>query len=78
MDLLAIVQGWDVQRHILRQDEVSDFIHLTKSKKYSVLSPLLGLQKYEEIAQNMVRIRDGVVETSQYQMLQGEFETIRE
>lgn len=77
-DLLAAIQEWDVQRHILRQDEVSDFIHLTKSKKYSVLSPLLGLQKYEEIAQNMVRIRDSVLETSQYQMLQGEFATIRD
>ena len=77
-DLLTAVQEWDVQRHILRQDEVSDFIHLTKSKKYSVLSPLLGLQKYEEIAQNMVRIRDSVLEISQYQMLQGEFATIRD
>jgi energy-coupling factor transporter ATP-binding protein EcfA2 len=76
-DLLTAIQEWDVQRHILRQDEVSDFIHLTKSKKYSVLSPLLGLQKYEEIAQNMVRIRDSVLERSQYQMLQGEFVTIR-
>jgi AAA15 family ATPase/GTPase len=76
-DLLPAIQEWDVQRHILRQDEVSDFIHLTKSKKYSVLSPLLGLQKYEEIAQNMVRIRDSVLEASQYQMLQGEFVTIQ-
>jgi energy-coupling factor transporter ATP-binding protein EcfA2 len=76
-DLLTVVQEWDVQRHILRQDEVSDFIHLTKSKKYSVLSPLLGLQKYEEIAQNMVRIRDSVLEASQYQMLQSEFNIIR-
>jgi energy-coupling factor transporter ATP-binding protein EcfA2/DNA-directed RNA polymerase subunit RPC12/RpoP len=77
-DLLTAIQEWDVQRHILRQGEVSDFIHLTKSKKYSVLSPLLGLQEYEEIAQNMVRIRDSVLETSQYQMLQGEFVTIRD
>lgn len=77
-DLLTTIQEWDMQRHILRQDEVSDFIHLTKSKKYSVLSPLLGLQEYEEIAQNMVRIRDSILETSQYQMLQGELVTIRE
>lgn len=76
-DLLTAIQEWDVQRHILRQDEVSDFIHLTNSQKYSVLSPLLGLQKYEEIAQNMVRIRGSVLETSQYQMLQGEFVTIQ-
>ena len=37
----------------------------------------MGLQKYEEIAQNMVRIRDSVLEASQYQMLQGEFVTIQ-
>ena len=76
-ELLTAVQEWDVPRHILRQDEVSDFIHLTKSKKYSILSPLLGLQKYEEIAQNMLRIKDSILEKSQYQMLQGEFNTIR-
>jgi len=77
-ELLVAVHEWDVQRHILRQDEVSDFIHQTKSKKYSVLSPLLGLQKYEETAQNMVRIRDSILEKSQYQMLQGEFAIIRD
>jgi AAA15 family ATPase/GTPase len=76
-ELLAAVQGWEVQRHILRQDEVSDFIHQTKSEKYSALSPLLGLQKYEETAQNMKRIRDGIEQKSQYQMLQGEFTTIQ-
>jgi uncharacterized Zn finger protein (UPF0148 family) len=77
-DLLSAIQKWDVQKHILRQDEVSDFIHLTKSQKYSVLSPLLGLQEYEEIAQNMVRIRGSILEKSQYQTLQGEFATIQE
>lgn len=77
-NLLTAIQGWDMQRHILRQDEVSEFIHLTKGKKYSVLSPLLGLQKYEEIAQNMVRIKESILETSHYQILQGEFSTIGE
>jgi len=77
-ELLAAVQEWDVKRHILRQDEVSDFIRQTKSKKYSALSPLLGLQKYEETAQNMVRIRKSILEKSQYQMLQGKFATIQD
>jgi uncharacterized Zn finger protein (UPF0148 family) len=76
--LLTTVQEWDVKRHILRQDEVSDFIHSTKSEKYSTLSPLLGLQEYEDVAQNLVRVRDGVIKKSSYDMLQGEFAVIRD
>lgn len=77
-ELLTSVQNWDLQRHILRQHEVSKFIHQTKSKKYSVLSPLLGLQKYEEIAQNMKGIKESILKKSQHQMLQGEFKTIQD
>ena len=77
-ELLAAVQDWEVQRHILRQNEVADFIHQTKSKKYSVLSPLLGLQEFEETAQNMERIKESILKKSQYQMLQGKFVTIKD
>jgi recombinational DNA repair ATPase RecF len=41
------VQSWDLARFILRQDEVAHFIHATKSEKYSVLLPLLGLDTLE-------------------------------
>ena len=75
--LLRDVKEWHVQRHILRQAEVSNFIHLTKSEKYSVLSPLLGLQKYEEIAQNMEKIKKKVLAVTKYQLLQGIRETIQ-
>jgi hypothetical protein len=42
-DIASMVQSWDLRRFILRQDEVARFIHATKSEKYSVLLPLLGL-----------------------------------
>ena len=65
VELLATVQGWDAKKHILRQDEVSTFIHSRKSDKYSVLSPLLGLSEYEEIAQNLLHIKESVLEESE-------------
>jgi len=33
----VILQSWDLERLILRQDEVAQFIHATKGEKYSVL-----------------------------------------
>lgn len=42
----------DVRRTILRQDEVSEFVHSTKGQKYSVLLPLLGLGHLETQAEN--------------------------
>ena len=37
------LDDWDCRRTVLRQDEVSRFVHSTKGEKYSVLLPLLGL-----------------------------------
>ena len=36
---------WDYRRTVLRQDEVSTFVHNTKGDKYSALLPLLGLDQ---------------------------------
>ena len=52
-ELLGAVQAWDIKRLILRQDEVADFVHAEKGKKYSVLLPLLGLDALERAAENL-------------------------
>lgn len=48
-----ILDAWDYQRTILRQDEVAKFIHGTKADKYSSLLPLLGLGQLEIAAHNV-------------------------
>ncbi len=70
--LKTMVQEWDSKKHILRQDEVSSFIHSRKSDKYSTLSPLLGLQEYEEIAKNLLHLKDSVIDESKFYLIQGE------
>jgi recombinational DNA repair ATPase RecF/predicted RNA-binding Zn-ribbon protein involved in translation (DUF1610 family) len=52
-NVTSIVQSWDLERFILRQDEVARFIHSTKGEKYSVLLPLLGLEELEHAASNL-------------------------
>jgi len=69
-------QEWDSKKHILRQDEVSNFIHSRKSDKYSTLSPLLGLQEFEEIARNLLNLKNSVLQESNYFFLQGELNEI--
>ena len=49
----ADMKGWDYRRTVLRQDEVSAFIHNTKGGKYSALLPLLGLHQMELAAENL-------------------------
>lgn len=73
---LEKVQSWDLKRHVLRQNEVSNFIHSTKSEKYSTLSPLLGLQEYEDIAQNLLKIKEAVKKTSKYEKLDGAYSAL--
>jgi energy-coupling factor transporter ATP-binding protein EcfA2 len=58
------VQNWAIENHLLRQDEVSDFIHLTKGEKYSVLLPLLGLEGLEFSAENFQTLREHVYKQS--------------
>lgn len=47
------LESWDYRRTVLRQHEVADFIHDTKSGKYSALLPLLGLHPLELTANNL-------------------------
>lgn len=57
---LSAIPSWDYRRTILRQDELSEFIHQTKGEKYSTLLPLLGLEGLENIAHNLGRVRKEV------------------
>jgi energy-coupling factor transporter ATP-binding protein EcfA2 len=56
----SVVRSWEVARLILRQDELSVFIHKTKGGKYSALLPLLGLERLEQAAENLHRIEECV------------------
>jgi energy-coupling factor transporter ATP-binding protein EcfA2 len=60
LDLRETVQGWEIERLILRQDEVADFVHAAKGKKYSVLLPLLGLDSLERAAENLRQLAQRV------------------
>jgi len=47
------MRAWDYRRTVLRQDEVSSFVHDTKGGKYSALLPLIGLDHLEMAAENL-------------------------
>ena len=47
---------WEYRQTILRQNEVSEFIHDTKGEKYSALLPLFGLQNMEVAAENLRKL----------------------
>ena len=51
---------WEYRQTVLRQDEVSAFIHNTKGEKYSALLPLFGLQDMEVAAENLRQITKSV------------------
>ena len=53
---------WEYRQTVLRQNEVSEFIHDTKGKKYSALLPLFGLHKMEGAAENLRKLSK-IVET---------------
>lgn len=61
-NLTSTVQSWDLERFILRQDEVARFIHATKGEKYSVLLPLLGQEELEHAAGNIRALSKAVEE----------------
>jgi len=52
-DLCNLIQKLNKQGVILRQDELSEFICSQKGEKYSTLLPLLGLDTFENAAQNI-------------------------
>lgn len=61
-DLVGFIQTWELERLILRQDELAAFIEKTKGGKYSVLLPLLGLEHLEQAAENINKLRQSVEE----------------
>lgn len=67
--LIKQIQGWKRQSHILRQDEVAEFINISKTKKYSTLSPLLGLQEFEEVFTNIKELVKAIKSESNYRFL---------
>ena len=50
------MEEWEYRQTVLRQDEVSDFIHDRKGERYSALLPLFGLQNMEVAAENLRQI----------------------
>jgi energy-coupling factor transporter ATP-binding protein EcfA2 len=62
--LKTAVQSWDIKSHILRQDEVAQFIQCPKGEKYSTLLPLLGLSELEYATENLRQIRLRVISAS--------------
>jgi hypothetical protein len=63
----AAIGTWDYRRTILRQDEVSSFIHDTKGNKYSALLPLLGLDRMEVAAENLRQLARSIESESNLQ-----------
>ena len=51
---------WEYRQTVLRQNEVSEFIHDTKGKKYSALLPLFGLHKMEVAAENLRKLSKSI------------------
>ena len=64
-DLINLVQDWQLERLLLRQDEVAHFIIDTPGGKYSVLLPLLGLSDLEFAADNTTKLSKYISETSE-------------
>ena len=51
---------WEYRQTVLRQDEVSRFIHGRKGEKYSALLPLFGLHEMEVAAENLRQLARSV------------------
>ena len=49
--------NWQHRQTVLKQDEVSRFIHDRKGDKYSALLPLLGLTAMESAAENLHKLK---------------------
>ena len=63
----AKIGTWNYHRTILRQDEVSRFVHDTKGDKYSALLPLLGLDRLEVAAENLRQLARSIEHESNLQ-----------
>ncbi len=54
------IEVWEYRQTVLRQNEVSDFIHDTKGNKYSKLLLLFGLQDAEVAAENLRKLAKAI------------------
>jgi len=62
---------WDYRRTVLRQDEISRFIHSSKGDKYSDLLPLLGLGELEVAAENARQLARAIEQQSKLKEKRG-------
>jgi DNA repair exonuclease SbcCD ATPase subunit len=76
-EFLEKIQSWNIQKHVLRQNEVADFIQSTKTEKYSILSPLLGLQGMEDVATNLIKIKESMLKKAKFESMAGEYNYIK-
>lgn len=77
-DLITSFNEWKRQSHILRQGEIAEFVNETKSNKYSTLSPLIGLQKFEDIFENMKKLERHIRTEANYRGLTSERDRLKE
>jgi len=63
--------SWDYRQVVLRQDEVSRFIHDRKGEKYSALLPLFGLHEMEIAAENCRQLSKAIEQQSKLAHKQG-------
>ena len=71
---------WQSRQTVLRQDEVSKFVHDTKGDKYSALLPLFGLQGMEFAAENLRKLAKSVedeVKLSEKKIQHNQVENLR-
>jgi len=68
-EIISNIQNWSLENHILRQDEVANFVHLTKGRKYSVLLPLLGLDNLEYAVNNLQSLIKAINEVSKRELV---------
>lgn len=64
-DAADVLDAWAYRRVVLRQDEVANFVNDTKGEKYSALLPLLGLEEYEQAAENLRQLAKSVEDEGQ-------------
>ncbi len=63
-EFIDFIQSWKLEELLLRQDEVARFVLKPKGDKYSALLPLLGLQNFEQAANNLNTLNRQVIERS--------------
>ena len=76
--LLDQFRKWKRPSHVLRQDEVGEFIEKSKGQKYNALIPLLGLQRYEDIFNNFVGLEKQLIERSELENIRTRRQWIQE